>query len=160
MSKPILDACCGSRMFWFNKEHPSVVYADIRREDLELNHGNRTCHIRPDKLHDFRSMDFADETFHLVIFDPPHLKGAGKTGYMAKKYGSLDRKTWESDIRSGFNECMRVLKPFGTLIFKWNETDIKTSKVIEVIGQKPLVGHKTLQTSKTIWMCFMKGVPT
>ena len=22
--KQILDACCGSRMFWFNKEHPAA----------------------------------------------------------------------------------------------------------------------------------------
>ena len=117
--KTILDACCGSRMFWFNKEHHSVVFADIRYEDLDLNHGNRTCHIRPDKIHDFRKMDFPDNTFYHVVFDPPHLKGAGKTGYMAKKYGSLN-SNWASDIKAGFDECMRVLKPNGTLIFKWN----------------------------------------
>lgn len=26
--KFILDACCGSRMFWFNKAHPNAVYMD------------------------------------------------------------------------------------------------------------------------------------
>jgi len=153
--KVILDACCGSRMFWFNKEHPNVVYADIRREDLDLNSGNRTCHIRPDILQDFRKMDFPDETFHLVVFDPPHLKGAGKNSYMAKKYGSLD-KNWSADLKAGFDECMRVLKPHGTLIFKWNEHSIKVSEVIKAFGSDPLFGHKTLQTSKTIWMAFMK----
>lgn len=25
--KPVLDACCGSRMFWFDKENPNVVFA-------------------------------------------------------------------------------------------------------------------------------------
>lgn len=154
--KPILDACCGSRMFWFNKEHPDVVFADIRFEDLDLNHGNRTCHIRPDKVHDFRKMEFADDSFWLVVFDPPHLKGAGKNGYMAKKYGTLD-KNWRSDLKAGFDECMRVLKPNGTLIFKWNEHSIKVSEVINVFGSEPLFGHKTLQTSKTIWMAFMKS---
>lgn len=34
MNKIILDACCGSRMFWFNREHPDVLYVDSR----ELNH--------------------------------------------------------------------------------------------------------------------------
>lgn len=27
----ILDACCGSKMFWFDKENPNVTYMDIRR---------------------------------------------------------------------------------------------------------------------------------
>lgn len=26
--KQILDACCGSRMFWFDKEHPATVFMD------------------------------------------------------------------------------------------------------------------------------------
>jgi len=154
--KPILDACCGSRMFWFDKQNPNVVYADIRHEDLDLNHGNRTCHIGPDKIHDFRKMDFPNDTFYLVVFDPPHLIGAGKNGYMAKKYGSLDRLTWREDIRRGFTECLRVLKPNGTLIFKWNEESVRVSELIDVIGVEPLFGHRTLQSSKTIWMAFMK----
>ncbi len=153
--KPILDACCGSRMFWFDKENPNVLFADFRFEDLDLNHGNRTCHIRPDLIHDFRKMDFPDNSFYLVVFDPPHLLHAGRNGYMAKKYGSLDAN-WRLDIRAGFDECMRVLKPNGTLIFKWNETDIRVTTLLEVLGRKPLFGHKTLQASKTIWMAFMK----
>lgn len=153
--KPILDACCGSRMFWFDKANPNVLFADIRKEDLDLNHGNRTCHIRPDKLQDFRKMDLPDETLHLVVFDPPHLINAGKNGYMCKKYGTLD-KNWRTDLKAGFDECMRVLRPHGTLIFKWNESSVKVSEVINVFGCQPLFGHKTLQTSKTIWMAFMK----
>lgn len=51
---------------------------------------------------------------------------------------------------------MRVLRPNGTLIFKWNEDKIKVSEVIEAIGVKPMYGHRTLQTSKTIWMAFLK----
>ena len=27
--KTILDACCGSRMFWFDKENPNVDFCDI-----------------------------------------------------------------------------------------------------------------------------------
>ena len=29
-TKIILDACCGSRMFWFDKENPLTLFADIR----------------------------------------------------------------------------------------------------------------------------------
>ena len=64
--------------------------------------------------------------------------------------------SWEDDIRQGFEECMRVLKPNGTLIFKWNEQQIPTSRIIEVIGQKPLFGHTSGKGGKTIWMCFLK----
>lgn len=145
-------------MFWFDKQNPNVVFADNRYEDLDLKHGNRTCHIRPDKIQDFTKMDFPDSTFHLVVFDPPHLKGAGKNGYMAKKYGTLD-KNWRPLIKAGFDECMRVLKPYGTLIFKWNEHSIRVSEVIKTVGSEPLFGHRTLQTSKTIWMAFMKMEP-
>ena len=28
--KRVLDACCGSRMFYFNKQNPDVIYADNR----------------------------------------------------------------------------------------------------------------------------------
>lgn len=72
-----------------------------------------------------------------------------------EKYGRLS--SWEDDIRQGFEECMRVLKPNGTLIFKWNEQQIPTARIIEIIGQKPLFGHTSGKGNKTIWMCFLKN---
>lgn len=27
--KAILDACCGSRMFWFDRRHPDVVFMNL-----------------------------------------------------------------------------------------------------------------------------------
>lgn len=59
-------------------------------------------------------------------------------------------------IKDGFDECMRVLKPNGTLVFKWNEYDIPVKDIIKVIGKEPLYGHKSGKQSKTHWMCFMK----
>ena len=91
----------------------------------------------------------------MVVFDPPHLKTLGATSWMAKKYGKLP-KDWQSLIHDGFTECMRVLKPYGTLVFKWNESEIKSSEVLSAIPFKPLFGHTTGRQSKTIWMCFMK----
>lgn len=32
--KEILDACCGSRMFWFDKHNPHTLYIDKRNEVL------------------------------------------------------------------------------------------------------------------------------
>ncbi len=68
--KKILDACCGSKMFWFNKENPNVLFADIRSETYKLCDG-RTLEVKPDIEADFRCMPFPDESFKMVVFDPP-----------------------------------------------------------------------------------------
>lgn len=149
--KKILDVCCGSRMFWFNKQHPDAIYMDNRELDTTLCDGRKLV-VKPDILGDFRDMPFSDETFYMVIFDPPHLLKAGKDSWLGKKYGILGQQ-WEQDISKGFNECMRVLKPNGTLIFKWNEDQIKLSEILKVIGHEPLIGNRR---SKTHWLVFMK----
>lgn len=152
--KKILDACCGSKMFWFDKKNPDTVFADRRTEKHILCDG-RTLEITPDVEADFTNMPWENYTFYLVVFDPPHMKNLGANSWMAKKYGVLGR-TWKDDIKKGFDECMRVLKPNGTLIFKWNESQIKTSEIVEIIGVKPLFGHISGRQSKTIWMTFLK----
>lgn len=154
MDKPILDACCGSRMMWFDKENPNALFADIRTESHVLCDG-RTLEIKPDMEMDFTNMPFPDNSFHLVAFDPPHLKQLGNNSWMAKKYGVLF-PTWEQDIKAGFDECMRVLKPNGVLIFKWAENQITITKLLEVIQAQPLFGHTTRKNGQTIWMTFMK----
>jgi ubiquinone/menaquinone biosynthesis C-methylase UbiE len=159
--KTILDACCGSRMFWFDKNNPNVLFADIRKYDYEIDRGTKEKpriqykSVKPDILMDFRNMPFADNTFNHIVFDPPHLNRLGKTSYTAKNYGVL-LPTWAVDIKLGFDECMRVLKPNGTLIFKWNESQITSSKILSLIPYKPLYGHTTGRQAKTIWMAFMK----
>ncbi len=152
--KYILDACCGSRMFWFDKNNPNVVFADIREDKFILCDG-RELNIKPDLKMDFRSMPFNDASFKLVIFDPPHLKHLGVNSWMGKKYGRLD-KTWKTDLKMGFDECMRVLEPLGVLIFKWNEDQIKVSEILNICGTQPLIGHKSGKVGKTHWLTFMK----
>ena len=155
--KLILDACCGSRMFWFDKQNPNVLFVDKRSETLTAKDRDkiRTIEVKPDIVADFTNLPFEDNSFYQVVFDPPHLKTLGENSWMAKKYGKLP-DDWKSIIHEGFKECMRVLKPNGTLIFKWNESEIKASDVLSVIPFKPLFGHTTGRQSKTIWMCFMK----
>lgn len=152
--KKILDACCGSRMFWFDKENPDVLFVDNREENHILCDG-RKLEIKPDKIMDFRDLKIPNNYFKLVVFDPPHMNSLGKNSWMAKKYGVLN-ETWQEDIKSGFSECMRVLEPNGILIFKWNETQIKVSEILKLIDYKPLFGHKSGKLSNTHWMCFMK----
>ena len=152
--KLILDACCGSKMCWFDKNHPNVIYADIRSEEHILCDG-RTLSVSPDIQADFRNLPFEDITFKLVVLDPPHLKKLGKDTWMAQKYGVLFA-TWETDIKEGFNECMRVLEPYGILIFKWNEIQITLNQVLEIIQVKPLFGHTSGKHGRTVWLAFMK----
>lgn len=140
---------------WFDKDNPDTVFMDCRSEEHTLCDGRR-LEIRPDVVGDFRKMPFPDNSFYLVLFDPPHLNNLGESSWLAKKYGRL-LPSWEDDIRQGFEECMRVLKPNGTLIFKWNEQQIPTARIIEIIGQKPLFGHTSGKGGKTIWMCFLKN---
>lgn len=150
--RKILDACCGSRMFWYDKENPNVIFADNRKIETTLCDGRKLV-IAPDMVIDFRNMPFDDNTFSLVIFDPPHLLHAGENSWLANKYGKLPAD-WKPYIKAGFDECMRVLKMEHTLIFKWNEEQIKTIEVLKAIGHTPLFGDKR---SKTRWLCFMKG---
>lgn len=161
MDKKILDATCGSRSIWFNKNHPAAVYMDKRQEiDSRIwksrdGLSERTLTVDPDVIADFTNIPFDDNTFSLVIFDPPHLLRVSETAWLAKKYGRLD-ETWPRMLHDGFAECMRVLKPDGVLIFKWSEYDIPADKVWKAIGQKPLFGHHSGKASKTFWGCFMK----
>ena len=161
MNKPILDPCCGSRMFWFNRTDDRAVFGDVREESHQLKDrsskgGSRQLIIAPDQLMDFRALPFSDETFHLIVFDPPHLVNNGRSGWLAKKYGKLG-DDWREDIRAGFAECFRVLKPFGTLIFKWNEHEIRVSEILKLTDAEPLFGNRCGKTAKSHWIVFMKG---
>jgi hypothetical protein len=126
--KIILDACCGSRMFWFDKKQNNTLFCDIRSYDKGFidNRFNRELH--PDMIMDFREMDFPDKSFKLVVFDPPHLIGKPDGCRMTKTYGSLNKETWQSDIKKGFDECWRVLEDYGVLIFKWSNCDRWSNK--------------------------------
>ncbi len=161
MNKPVLDPCCGSRMFWFNRTNDRAVFGDVREESHQLKDrsskgGSRKLIIAPDQLMDFRALPFPDEKFHLVVFDPPHLVNNGRSGWLAKKYGKLG-DDWREDIRAGFEECFRVLKPFGTLIFKWNEHEIRVSEILQLTDAEPLFGNRCGKTAKSHWIVFMKG---
>ena len=162
MNPAVLDACCGSRMMWFDKADRRAVFIDQRRETIAVTDnsrgnpsGQRVLTIEPDFLMDFRALTFPDASFKLVAFDPPHLVQAGPRSWLAAKYGKLG-PDWREDLRQGFAECFRVLEPGGTLVFKWNETQVKLSDVLALTDQKPLFGQMTGRGMKTHWLVFMK----
>ncbi len=157
---PVLDACCGSRMFWFDRKDNRAVFVDKRQErhtlpDVSSAGGARELVIDPDLIADFTQLPFPDDTFRLVVFDPPHMTSLGANSWLAKKYGRLIGD-WHDEIREGFSECLRVLVPLGVLVFKWNSTDVPLKEVLALAPMQPLFGHTTGRQSKTYWVCFMK----
>lgn len=147
-------------MFWFDRNNPNAVFCDRRRERHKLKDrssagGSRTLIIDPDIQADFAALPFPDNSFSLVVFDPPHLIRNGNKSWLAKKYGKLGAD-WREDLKAGFKEGFRTLKPDGTLIFKWNEHEIPVSQVLALTPQKPLIGNRCGKTSKSHWIVFMK----
>ena len=161
INKLVLDACCGGRMMWFDKSDDRCLFADCREDEMSVDHlpsqtGRSPKVVKPDNIHDFRKMPYDDDSFHHVVFDPPHVRDISMKSVTGFSYGSLDKETWRDDLRSGFSECFRVLKPNGTLIFKWNEVDIPLRDVLNLTDQKPLYGHRAGKAAKTHWVAFIK----
>lgn len=69
-TSPILDACCGGKMFYFDKNDDRVLFQDIRSFETTLCDG-RTFEVDPDIQADFTNMPYEDEHFSMVVFDPP-----------------------------------------------------------------------------------------
>lgn len=161
-SKRILDVTCSTRSIWFNKNNPAALYCDCRYEEHEETFGNpprlRHTVVHPDIICNFTNLPFSDNSFNLVVFDPPHRYGL-KDSWFLKRYGTYETKEEMLDtITKGFHECMRVLEPNGVLVFKWSEIQISTSDIISAFGVDPLFGHRSGKKMGTHWLCFMKGV--
>ena len=156
MTRIILDPASSMRSFYFDKKDDRVVFGDIREKETHLLTNNQTIHIEPDEVMDFRAIPYSDETYQCVVFDPPHLLNLSEKSWMRKKYGVLDKKTWQDDLTKGFAECFRVLKTNGTLIFKWNETSIPLKDILKLTDQKPVLGHPSGKRMGTHWVLFIK----
>jgi SAM-dependent methyltransferase len=155
--KKVLDVCCGPKGMWFDKQDERALYLDRRCEEKKWEHpsGNRHDIIDPDIIGDFTDIKQPDNSFWHVVFDPPHIPQDEPTGRIVFRYGYL-KDDWKEMLRKGFEECFRVLKPNGTLIFKWNECRIPVKEILALTDKKPLYGHKSGKAMQTHWICFMK----
>jgi hypothetical protein len=158
--KLILDPASSMRSFYFNKKDKRVLFGDIREKETHLLTNGQTIHIEPDEVMDFRDIPYPDETFRIVVFDPPHMFNLSEKSWMRKKYGVLDKETWQDDLTKGFAECFRVLKDEGTLIFKWNEVCIPLKDILAFAPAhyKPVLGHPSGKRMGTHWVLFIKAI--
>ena len=154
MERKILDMTCSARSMWFEKDNAQTVYMD-KRQDVFVYPGNKVVNIDLQIVGSFSFLPFQDSSFHLVVFDPPHIEGLNTTAILAQKYGTLF-PSWREEIKEGFSEALRVLKTNGILIFKWNERQVGVKEVLELSDCKPLFGHPTGKNGKTKWISFMK----
>ena len=157
---PVLDACCGSRMMWFDKQDERALFIDKRRERIEMRPDKSypsgcVIDVAPDMQLDFTCLPFSNSAFSLVVFDPPHLQREEAKGCLTYKYGVLNGD-WRSMLRDGFAECFRVLRPEGVLIFKWAETEVPLREILALTDEKPLFGHKSGKQMGTHWVTFIK----
>lgn len=151
-NKNILDVCCGSRMFYYDRKNENVLFCDNRILDTILCDG-RELHVSPDQIEDFRNLSFPDNHFDAVIYDPPHLKQCGTKSWLALKYGKLPKEGYREYVTKGFCECFRVLKPGHLLIFKWNEEQIPFKEITKNFPLEPLMGDRR---GKTRWVTYFK----
>ena len=84
---PVLDPCCSCRKFWFDPHDDRAIFCDKRQEMRVTDvgtpgtQGRKPLIVAPDLVADFTAMPFPDESFHLVVFDPPHMEKLGETGH-------------------------------------------------------------------------------
>ena len=158
--KKVLDVCCGSRAMWFDKNDKRALYLDKRNKEYNLKSNaaypnGGVIKIKPDIVGDFTNIKQPDNSFWHVVFDPPHITQKAIASDLTKRYGILE-DGWQDMIRKGFKECFRILKPNGTLVFKWSEVQIPIKDVLKLTKHKPLYGHKSGKRMNTHWVCFIK----
>ena len=130
--KPILDACCGSRMFWFDKNESHTTFMDIRQETFEI-HGKKV-NVNPDVVGDFRDMPFEDNSFDLIICsdvlehlpDDIYKKTIKEFKRVSKKYILIISPNSE-DLEANQSKCIKC----GTVFhMNWHISSISVDKIL------------------------------
>lgn len=109
----ILDATVNAGRFWRGSSYP-VTGLDIDPS------------FKPDVVADNREMPFDDESFDVVVYDPPHIPNQGKD--RQKDFNTRFGLVLKSSKENGYNfshlyppfakEAYRVLRPEGILLCK------------------------------------------
>ena len=160
----ILDATCGERGIWFQKNHPFVTFMDKRYETVLSNHKNqkkRKYKIHPDIISEWKNAPFPDNYFDMIIFDPPHLiinRDKPNLSTMDKQYGNLYKDNWRIELKLGIKKLFDILKQEGIFVLKWCENSVKVDEIIKLCPYPPLFGSNTKGRGHTanFWILFLK----
>lgn|SRR5574340_571906 len=159
----ILDATASVRSIWYQKENPFTVFMDMRCGTFSgrtehMKRRNDIYKIYPDVIAKWQCLPFRDESFDMIVFDPPHLfkDVSRKLPGIANKYGIFYNQSWRQELSDGFIELFRALKPNGVFILKWNEFDVEINEVLKLIPYPPMFGTRTGQKNNTHWITFIK----
>lgn len=109
----ILDATINGGRFWKGSKRP------VTGLDFEAGHA-------PDVVGDNTAMPFADMTFDVVVYDPPHIPNQGRDNQkdFSKRFGLGPKSPKEHGYTFTYTfpfflrEAWRVLRPEGTLFCK------------------------------------------
>lgn len=159
----ILDATASARSIWYQKENPYTIFMDMRQGTFSTKTDNtskqsvRLWKVYPDILAKWQYLPFKNNSFDMIVFDPPHIfrNEHTKISTMMIKYGNLNQ-SWREEIRIGAAELFRALKPNGLFILKWSETDISINEILKLISYPPMFGTRTGQANNTHWITFIK----
>jgi ubiquinone/menaquinone biosynthesis C-methylase UbiE len=155
----ILDATCGLKEMWHNKNPNDVIFLDIRKGKIVYNskYSDYTMElgfVNPTILGTHEKLPFRNESFDMIVFDPPHII-SHPTGILHEKYTTL-KKNWVKYLYNTTKELFRVLKKEGFLIFKWAETSKPLNKILAIFPYKPYFGTNT--KSDTYFIVFRKNL--
>lgn len=159
----ILDATCGLKEMWFQKDAEDVVYLDMRHgaiayteDKFKLLPELRNQYIKPTIIGDNRNLPFKNNSFTMVLYDPPHIISKEANDILSMKYSVLSPITWTMDMSSAIKELFRVLKPNGFFVFKWSEHSRALKEALKLFPYKPLFGTNVSYKNKTWWIVFRK----
>jgi SAM-dependent methyltransferase len=107
----ILDATVNKGRIWGSSPNIKYIGMDIAET------------VRPDVVADNTKMPFADDTFDVIVYDPPHTGDQGKTKVgFGERYGVSVPTNKEGNLFHTYPpfliEASRVLKPDGLLLVK------------------------------------------
>lgn len=122
--------------------------------------------VNPDIVMSCTNTTFADKTFDLILFDPPHrhfskiLRKKDRND-MGRRYGSMRAAEIKVFIPKAFREFSRILKDDGLVFFKWNSCSIRHKVIMGLIhGWFPVFGQNfnKIANHDTIWLAMRKDL--
>ena len=128
----ILDATASNRSFWRKKEDKRILWIDVEQE-LE---------VKPDLVLDCTNTGFQDNSFHTIIFDPPHWWGDDP----ASNFWTCRNKKEEVEWRKSVNSRPRGYTYYGTDKYKTK------SALIKFLHKAQLEFHRILWDNGILWV--------